>query len=290
MRDALSLLDMLLSYESQELTAAALDELVPPPHDELASAVVECVSKRDAAGALKALDRALQSGRTVERFCEHLIEYFRTLMVLRVCDGETDLVDVVDAQRASLKEQATRFDAPTYVYMISLLEELRRQVRSSGAGRALADAAIVRLAMSRQFTDLGDLLAKLGESPAGGATAPSTAPAKKNETDAVTTVAAQTLLRPGPVMAAAKSVVPSSRDVGRSAARAVAAPPLTPVVPSARVTSAEWERVSMDPLIRKVKDAVEGTLLDVRPTPPNAASGVEAGTAEDLEPRSPAQE
>ncbi|MEE9560118.1 MAG: hypothetical protein V3V64_04950, partial [Acidiferrobacterales bacterium] len=49
MRDALSLLDKLLSYESKCLTVEVADAVIPPPHDELAFAVTACVSNRDSA-------------------------------------------------------------------------------------------------------------------------------------------------------------------------------------------------------------------------------------------------
>ncbi len=49
MRDALSLLDKLLSYGSGKLTAEVVAEILPPPHDELASAVVNRIAESDAA-------------------------------------------------------------------------------------------------------------------------------------------------------------------------------------------------------------------------------------------------
>jgi DNA polymerase-3 subunit gamma/tau len=174
MRDALSLLDKVLAYESKHLTEAVLDELLPPAHDELAAALVDAMAAREPARALTVLDDALQRGQTVDRFCDHLIEHLRTLMLLCVCGAETELVDVSSQVRPQLVEQAGQFDGPTYVYMIALLEELRRQVRYSGAARALADAAVVRLAMSHQFTDIGALMERLEadgaaiDLPAGG--------------------------------------------------------------------------------------------------------------------------
>jgi DNA polymerase III subunit gamma/tau len=161
MRDALSLLDMLLSYESKHLTAKIVDTILPPPHDELASDVIEAIAAGDAAQTLAALDTALQSGRTVDRFCDHLIEHVRTLMLMRTCGTETELVDVSASMRPALAKQAARFDPPTCVYMIALLEELRRNVKFSGGARALADAAMVRLAMSGQFTDIAELLKQI---------------------------------------------------------------------------------------------------------------------------------
>ena len=271
MRDALSLLDKVLSYEAQKLTAAVADEVIPPPHDELASAVVDCVAEQDAAGALRALDNALQSGRTVERFCDHLIEHLHALMLLRVCGEDTDLVDVAAQVRPTLAAQAERFDAPTYVYMITLLEELRRSVKFSGAARALADAAVVRLAMSRQFTDINTLIEQLdGAGDEGGAklTAPTL---KKKEPGGETVVA----------LGAAPSVTvrrPGSEHLTGHPTMSDLASPAAP--PPLGVGSKEWREVAKDPLVERVKEAVEGTLFDVRPAPQVADAAPEANDNE----------
>jgi len=253
-RDALSLLDKLLSYGPEALTAATFDELIPPPHDELTFAIFESVAKQDAAGALRALDRALQSGRTVERFCDHLIEHLRTLMLIRVCGQETDLVDVAGSMKTKLAEQASGFDAPTYVYMITLLEELRRNVKFSGAERALADAAIVRLAMSEQFSDIGDLLARLDDDNQESSPAAPAVPAVSKKNDASK---GEATARISSAPAAARSDV-VARPAPRTATRPDVPPP--PVQ-----TSADWERASRDPFVMRVKEAVDGTISNVRP-------------------------
>ena len=252
MRDALSLLDMVLSYESENLTATLVDEIIPPPHDELAGAVIECVARSDAAGALQTLDQALQSGRTVDRFCDHLIEHVRTLMLLRVCGADTDLVDASESNRLQLAEQSQKFDAATLVYMISLLEELRRNVKFSGAARALADAAVVRLAMSRQFSDIGELLQRLDDAGSEGGRSKK----KDSAGDGMT-------LPTGAVRPAAPPFPRPWRESSRpesenATADGVAQRPV-------RLTSSQLDRVSRDPFVERVKQAVEGTILDVRP-------------------------
>jgi len=259
MRDALSLLDKLLSYGAGKLTAEVVSEILPPPHDELASAVVGRIAESDAAGALAALDVALQTGRTVDRFCEHLIDHLRTLMLLRVCGAETELVDVADSMREELAKQAACFDGPTYVYMITLLEELKRSVRFSGAARALADAAVVRLAMSRSFSDISGLLAQLDQggastssSPPAGSTARAPEDEKKNARE------------PRPVAAPAapdRTVAPPAPRA--DTARPAASPPRARSAADT-LSSAEWQRVTDDPLVRRVQEAVDGRITNVR--------------------------
>lgn len=284
MRDALSLLDKLLSYGTGKLTAEVVAGILPPPHDELASAVVDRIAESDAAGALASLDAALQTGRTVDRFCEHIIEHLRTLMLLHVCGGDTELVDVSESMRGGLAEQAARFDGPTYVYMITLLEELKRNVRFSGAARALADAAVVRLAMSRSFSDINALLRRLdaeGGSPtAAPASTPAAAKKKEHEprpvatpsqprTSVSTTTAApssqpKASIEPAPAKAPMPtSAQPPSTTPARVATRSSVQPARARRA-GETLSSAEWQRVAEDPLVRKVQEAVDGRITDVR--------------------------
>ncbi len=259
MRDALSLLDKLLSYESEHLTAEVAGAVIPPPHDELASAVMTCVANRDGPGALRELDRALQSGRTVERFCDHLIEHVRTLMLMCVCGHDTDLVDIVDQVRPKLAEQADRFDAPTYVYMVTLLEELRRNVKFSGAARALADAAVVRLAMSHQFTEIGALIERLEAGDAGAPSSPSRSGGSKKKESG------ERVADPRAGRGHAGSQVKANGPDAAQVTPVSEGPPASESRPTSTASSADWQRAAGDPLVQRVREAVDGTLFDVRP-------------------------
>ncbi len=278
MRDGLSLLDKLISYGAQKLTLEMAEEMIPAAHDEMASAVVGKIVASDPGGALIELDRALQSGRTVERFCESLIEHARTLMVLNVCGGETDLVDVPAHMRETLAEHAQALDAPTLVYMVTLLEELRRNAKRSGASRALADAAVVRLAMAKNFTAVSELIERLdGVESAGpyegdahqGDLAKKKAPPR---TEPNTHVVDKTNIGEGSGHRA-KSGAESGAKTPPPVELPSVEPPKAPVARQeevqqadrSTVSSQQWQDVARDPTVQRVCDAVEGTLFDVRP-------------------------
>ncbi|MCZ6697694.1 MAG: DNA polymerase III subunit gamma/tau, partial [Planctomycetota bacterium] len=157
MRDALSLLDQVLSL-SETISPEVVDEILPVPHDEVLSRLIDRVAEGDAAGALAVVDESLGQGYTLDYWCTLLIGQMRDLMVLRVCGAETELVDAPAGLRPVLLEQSGKFDAGAYVYMISLLEELRRSVKFSGSGRALVDSAVVRLAEASNFSSIETLL------------------------------------------------------------------------------------------------------------------------------------
>ena len=167
MRDALSLLDQLLAYGTTTLTEQLMEDLLPTAHDQVIYELFEAVSKGDAASALRCVETSLISGYTAERFCDSIIEYLRSLMLLRVCGTETDLLDLSGSARAQLSQQCQMFDGATYVYMIGLMEEVRRQVKSSSSPRPLVDAAIVRLSLCEAFSNIPDLVKLLDDGEAG---------------------------------------------------------------------------------------------------------------------------
>src|SRR3954451_9671249 len=58
-------------------------------------------------------------------------------------------------------QQATRFDPAMLAQNIAVLEELRRQLRTTGSGEALLDATLVRLALAEQFAPIGEVAARI---------------------------------------------------------------------------------------------------------------------------------
>ena len=183
MRDALSLLDQLLSMSEGKLTAALMTELIGGPRSEQIIELGEAVAQGDCAEALRRVDEALGQGLALEQLAEALQRHFRDLMVLRNCGDDTELVDADEGpERTKAIEQAKLFDDAALVYSITVLEELRRAIKGSGSGRALLEAAVVRLTATERFSDTRALLEQLQKMPRGtgsAASANAIAPARR---------------------------------------------------------------------------------------------------------------
>jgi len=206
---------------------------------------------QDAAASLALLDQVISSGHALESLVLSLMEHLRGLMLLRICGPQTELVDAPEALRARMLEQAKAFSEPTYVFMLSLLEELRRSVRYSGTGRALVDAVIVRLCMLDAFTSLQVLSGNLGPaaSASRGAAAAASAPgAGRTE---------------------------GRNSIGSPVGRPLAEPPARPVSPPKKVDS---------PSSAKVAEA--GEMADAPVPPPQARSMQPVAASARIQPRS----
>ena len=162
MRDALSLLDQLLSSCDGKLTLELLEELLGVPRSVRIIELVDAIAKNDLAEAIKQVDSALGEGLALDQLAQALQGHFRDLMVLRNCGAETELLEIGDNTLTErMDKQAKMFDDATLVYNITVMEELHRAVKSSGSGRVLLEAAIVRLAASERFSDTRVLLEQL---------------------------------------------------------------------------------------------------------------------------------
>ena len=253
MRDALSLLDQAVSMSAGNLSAAVVDELFPATHDEEFSRLIDTLADADAAGALAITDHTLNQGHTPDYWCSRLISQLRDLMILRMCGENTDMVDVPAALRSTLAAQAQRFDAGAFVYMISILEELRRSVRSSGSARPLIEAAVIRLADAAKFSSIESLLQMVS----GGADTPHKPPP------------------PQPPPYKASPPPPAARPSASAPPRAESAKPKPPSAappqPALRRTSqADLKAAHAEPAVKATLDVFGGRIVDVQRAAPDS--------------------
>jgi len=270
MRDGLSLLDQLLSLGNDTLTMEMIDDLLPVPHDEVLIQLIRQVADHDAAGALMSLDQSLAAGYSLERFAESLTEQLRTLMLLNVCGPDTPLVDVPAGAKEAMLELSGRFEPETYVFMIAVLEELRRDVRYSSLGRALMEAGLVRLASSVRYKSIQSLLSELGSSGTdeGGASSsvpPSQSPGNRTTPESPTSPS-QSGERSRGGQNTGSGSVRRTRSTGEGepagpAPRSSSTPDSTSGKSSA--SAEDLRKATNDPTVRQALELFDGSLVNV---------------------------
>lgn len=161
MRDSLSLLDRLLSAGEQSLTVEMIEQLLGLPRSLVIFELAQSIGEGNVAQTLERADAQLTAGLSPETLVGSLIDHLRNLLIIRACGMESRLVEVPGLPPADLKRQAEQFDTAVLTQDIVILEELRRQLRSGQASRALLDATLVRLAMAGQFASIDELLDRL---------------------------------------------------------------------------------------------------------------------------------
>ncbi len=199
MRDALSLLDRLISTGVEPLSASLLEEFLGCPNSEKIWNLVAEIGSSNAAGTLAAIEDLISGGISEVQIVDSLVEYMRDLMVAKSTGAESELLVLSAEQRKRAGELAERFDVAALVYNITTLEKLRWAIKNSDTARALLEASLLRFALSEHFLNVDQLLSQLQGNPA--------APVKKKVVTTDTPDVWQT-----PKTAAKQSVEPQLDD------------------------------------------------------------------------------
>ncbi len=164
MRDSLSLLDRLLSLGETKVTAEMIEQLLGLPKTQLLFDLADAIGNGDTKATLKQADSIVTGGLSPDSLIAALIDHLRNLLILATCGADSDLVQVPGLPLKDLVVQAEKFDAIALSQNIAVLEELRRTLRTTQAGRALLDATLVRIALAEQFASIDGLIAGNGVS------------------------------------------------------------------------------------------------------------------------------
>jgi len=166
MRDALSLLDRLISTGAEPLAASLLEEFLGCADSEKVWNLIDKIGENDAAGTLEAADELLRTGTSEVQILDSLVDYMRDLMVAKSAGADSELLILTAQQRKRASELAEKFDIASLVYNIATLEKLRWAIKNSDTARALLEASLLRFALSEHFMNVDQLLSQLKGNPA----------------------------------------------------------------------------------------------------------------------------
>ena len=172
MRDALSLLDQLLSFCAGEVTVEDVDAVVGAASAAEIEHLVGCMASRDAAGALGCANGLLAQGKNVGDLLAQTAAHLRDLLVAGYCGAEADLLNQTKAGAEALAERAKAFSPDSLLYMIQVLSEARRQARDSSQERIVLEMALIKLCRMEEMITLDEMAQRLAGLEGGGADRP----------------------------------------------------------------------------------------------------------------------
>jgi DNA polymerase-3 subunit gamma/tau len=161
MRDALSLLDRLISTGEKLLTADLLEEFLGQPNSEKIYGLIGQIGDNNAAGTLTATESLIEMGLSEIQIADALIDFMRDIMVIKSAGADSDLLVLTAEQKKHIAELAEKFDAAALVYNITALEKLRWTLKNSDTPRALLEATLLRFALSEHFLNVDELMSRL---------------------------------------------------------------------------------------------------------------------------------
>ncbi|HEV3448157.1 MAG TPA: DNA polymerase III subunit gamma/tau [Gemmataceae bacterium] len=163
MRDAQSLLDQLLAFGGERLTADEVHRLLGTAHDDRVIALASAVLDHDAGQALELLNQAADEGLQLGEFLEQLLDYWRDLMLVS-CAGPTfQHLHLPGRHRETLAKQAAGLPLDTILAGLDVLSTTKARLRGSSHTRVLLEMALVRLSRLDNLVSLAQLAQTLSQ-------------------------------------------------------------------------------------------------------------------------------
>jgi DNA polymerase-3 subunit gamma/tau len=152
MRDAQSLLDQLLAFGADRLTAEQVHKLLGTAPDDVIAGLAAAVLGKDVPQALTLLDAGLSRGLQPGELLDQLIDYWRDLMLIGSGGAEVVGLNSSPRLREAVVTQGTATSLDTILAGLDVFQSTRSRLRGSSHGRVLLEMALIRL------TRLDDLI------------------------------------------------------------------------------------------------------------------------------------
>jgi DNA polymerase III subunit gamma/tau len=163
MRDAQSLLDQLLAFGGDQLTAEQVHSLLGTAGDDRIVALADAVLAQNAKVALDLLEDAVVSGLQLGELLDQLIAYWRDLMVVHCSGDQATHLSVPRRLREQLTKQAKITNLDTILAGLDVLSATKARLKTSNHGRTLLEMALVRLGRLGDLQPLPQLAHWLGQ-------------------------------------------------------------------------------------------------------------------------------
>lgn len=186
-RDALSLLDQVLSFSGDEVLRDDVRRMLGLVDEDRYLEFFQIVSAGDRAAVFGFVQALLDTGHDPAEFIRGLGDALRVMLVLRL-DPESNALDIPPESRARFVEAAARFTAPDLLrYLVAVSDfESAGTLHRSSQHRIQLEVLLLRLASMDSTVELEELLGAVregggadparlsGSTPAGPASAGST--------------------------------------------------------------------------------------------------------------------
>ena len=156
MRDALSMLDQVVSFSGETMTIEDALLVTGSIGQDVFYQLAEALSERDIAHALGSIEKLVDDGKDPVRLTEDFITFYRDLLVLQVAPDQAELLEIATGDER-FRELALKFPIETLYKSISILTNTQQEMRFSNHAKVYLETAIIRLAQVPQDANVGDV-------------------------------------------------------------------------------------------------------------------------------------
>ena len=156
MRDALSLLDQLISFSEGNIREEEVNAVLGMVDKETFFALVESIIKGDTLRSLKLIDKVIGEGKDLRLFSANFIEHLRDMMMFKVGGEAIDLVDLPEDSVEKMENHSGCFSLEEIEEAINILSRAEDALKWTESGRIPLELAVIKLTGMKKTAPPGD--------------------------------------------------------------------------------------------------------------------------------------
>ena len=167
MRDAESTLDQLISFCGDKIQESDVLSMFGLAARGQLLALATLILQGSASDALRELNDLARNGKDLARLLSDLLGHFRNLMIFHYSKGDLSLMDVSEAEAASLKTQIAETTAEAITRIMEVLADAEGRLREAASKKIFLELTLLRAIEARNATSIDTVLKKLKDLRSG---------------------------------------------------------------------------------------------------------------------------
>jgi DNA polymerase-3 subunit gamma/tau len=160
MRDALSALDQVLAFTSQDVTAVDVSTVLGLVGRDVQFDVAEAVAREEASAVFTLAGSIVEAGFDLRTVCRELARLMRDLMVLRIDPARLADPEIAsEGERPRMQALAAHYSHEDLMRAFDLLSMAERDIRLSSQPRHTFEMALLKWIHLRKLTPIEELIA-----------------------------------------------------------------------------------------------------------------------------------
>ncbi|HEY2083589.1 MAG TPA: DNA polymerase III subunit gamma/tau [Verrucomicrobiae bacterium] len=161
MRDAESTLDQLISFCGDKIEEPDVLSMFGLTAQKQLLELALAVLAGEVENALRILNELAKGGKDLGRLLSDLLNHFRNLLIFQVSRGDLNLLEISEAEAASLREQSALADANALTRLMEVLANAELRLRDAASKKILLEVTLLKAIEARNAVSIDAVLKRL---------------------------------------------------------------------------------------------------------------------------------
>ena len=157
MRDALSILDRCITFNSEKIKYDDVNELLGIVSFDSIIEVCNCIINKDIKGTMMLINNILNQGKDLQFFIEEIVTYFRNLLIYKTTSVSDNLIRITEVNIDSLKKHIEKLSVDQIIIIIQKLSDALLECKRAMNPRIVFETKVIILMEITNKSDTTEL-------------------------------------------------------------------------------------------------------------------------------------